>query len=114
MKQLLMAVVVGTILAGTATVFAGEGCCMSKATSAKAGAKSGAPCGDALSKLKLTDDQKAKVAALEAECGKTACTETSRAKMIKGLEGILTADQLAEFKAEIAKTAKAEKPDKGS
>jgi Spy/CpxP family protein refolding chaperone len=86
---LMCAVIVSVATA----VYAGDGCC-------KAGDKTEAgKSHDMFSKLNLTADQKTKLTALKAECDKEGCTEASRAKMMKGLEGILTAEQLTQVKA---------------
>ncbi len=92
------------VLVSAASTYAGDGCCPSGKASAKAAA---GQCGAGFTKLNLTEEQQAKVAALKAECDKEGCTEASRAKMTKGLEGILNADQFAQWKAMCAKESKA-------
>ena len=99
MKKVLafaVAVVVGFVATST---FAGEGC--GGADKAKAEGKAG--CGDVLSKLNLTEAQKAQVAELKKECDATKCSETSKAKFTAGLKQILTPEQLALCEAECKK-----------
>jgi hypothetical protein len=92
------------VVVAVGTAYAGDGCCPSK--KAKAAAKADG-CAAGFSKLNLTADQQAKVAALKADCDKEGCSETSKAEFIKGLEGILTAEQLAQCKELCAKDGKA-------
>ncbi len=99
MKKVFAFTVAVAVLAGAASVYAGEGCCA--AGKAKAEAKAG--CGDMFSKLNLTDEQKAKVAALKKECDESKCTEAARAKFMAGLKEILTPEQLAQCEAQCKK-----------
>ena len=98
MNKVLGLVLAGVVTLGVATAFAGgDGCCMGKK------AKSGGSCSDMFSKLNLTDDQKAKVNALHEECAKATSTSESRAAFNKGIEGILTPEQLKQWKADCDK-----------
>jgi len=96
MKRLLAFAVAVAVLIGTASVFAGEGCCagMSK-TSAKGGS-----CSDMFSKLNLTDAQKTQVAALKENMKRATSTSESRTIFSEGLERILTPEQMAQFKSQ--------------
>jgi len=96
-------VAVCAVAAVSLSAYAGEGCCASKA---KAAAKASGGCGDMLSKLNLTADQQAKIASLKADCDKEKCSDSARAKYMKGLEGILTAEQVAQCKELCAKEGK--------
>ncbi|MCS7048547.1 MAG: hypothetical protein NZ483_04545 [Verrucomicrobiae bacterium] len=96
-------------LAAATTAFAGPGCCA--AGKAKSDAKASADakwgsCGAMLSKLDLTPEQKAKVEALAAQCEKEKCSDTAKANYAKGLEQILTAEQIARCKELCAKEGK--------
>ncbi len=98
MKKLAVLIVAAVVLASLTTSYAqcGGGACAAGAT-AKA-CPSGA-CDAALSKLKLTDEQQNKLAALKEECSKVGCSEESKAKFCAGLKEILTPKQLDQFKA---------------
>lgn len=106
-KTMLMAIALVGFALGASSVYAGDACCASKKNS-NISTKADA-CGDVFSKLNLTDEQKVKVAALKKECDATECTISSRQKMIEGMKGILTAEQLEKCKAECAKNAKGDK-----
>ncbi len=99
MKRVLAFAVAVAVLTGAASLYAGEGCCA--AGKAKTEAKAG--CSDIFSKLNLTDEQKAKVAALKKECDESKCTEAARAKFMAGLKEILTPEQLAQCEAQCKK-----------
>ena len=101
MKHIIGIVVAVILLAGAATVRAGDGCCSKK--DAKTNIEKKAGCGDMFSKLNLTDDQKTKLAALREECDKTGCTQTSHGKFMEGVKSILTPDQLTQWKADCEK-----------
>lgn len=66
-------------------------------------------CSDSYAKLNLTPEQKTKLTSLQEQCKKGGCTEASRAKFIKGAEGILSAEQFAQLKTECDKATRAEK-----
>ncbi len=93
MKKFCAFAVAAALLVGAASVFAdGSGCCA-------AGKAKGAACGDMFSKLKLTDEQKAKVTALKDECLKGTSTSERRDMMAKGMQSILTPEQFAQWKS---------------
>lgn len=110
MKRILSWMLVSAVLASGPALYAGGACCPSKKsdkTAAKADqADKAGGCGDVLSKLNLTDEQKKKVEALKADCDKDGCTEATQAKFMKGLKEILTAEQIAQCKAECEKANK--------
>jgi len=81
------------------TMFAGEhGGCVKKA-----GNEQKVACTVSLANLNLTADQKTKLDAAMAEHHKAGCSEASEAKYLKDVEGILTPEQFAKFKAECSK-----------
>ena len=101
MTKLIALVAAGVFAAGT--MFAGEhGDCAKKA-----GNDGKMACMASLASLNLTTDQKTKMDTVMAEHHKAGCTEASEAKLMKEVEGILTPDQYAKFKAECSKTEKA-------
>lgn len=106
MKRLFSFMVAGAVLVGGSSVFGGSACCASGKVSAEAKEAKAGGCGDLLSKLNLTEQQKTKIAELKATCDKEGCTQETHAKFMKGLKEILTAEQIAQCKAECAKTAK--------
>ncbi|MCX7827317.1 MAG: hypothetical protein N2689_17440, partial [Verrucomicrobiae bacterium] len=57
------------------------------------------PCGAALDKMQLTDEQKEKLAILTADCSKVECPKAMRGKFCAGLKEILTPQQLNQVKA---------------
>jgi Spy/CpxP family protein refolding chaperone len=96
MKKLLAFAVATAVLAGTASVFAGEGCCASMSKSSIKGACSG----DMFSKLNLTDAQKTQLEALKDSTKRATSTSEAHAMFNEGLERILTPEQLTQFKAQ--------------
>ena len=97
MTKLIALVAAGAFAAGT--LFAGEhGDCAKKA-----GNETNMACMASLASLNLTADQKTKVDAALAEHQKTGCTDASEAKFKKDVQGILTPQQFAKFKAECNK-----------
>ena len=97
MTKLIALVVTGVFAAGT--MFAGEhGDCTKKV-----GNEAKAACTIALASLNLTPEQKTKMEAAMSEHHKAGCTEENEAKYMKEVEGILTAEQYAKFKAECKK-----------
>lgn len=94
MKRFYAFVVVAALMVGAAAVYAGDGCCAGMSKSAK-----GAACSDMLSKLKLTDEQKARVETLKEQCHTATSTSERREMMTKGMESILTPDQFAQWKS---------------
>ena len=104
MKRILGLMLAGVLLLGTTAAFAAEGCGGGAADAPKAAKCS--LCDAALSKMKLTDDQKTKIAALKEECQKVGCSIKGREKCLAGLKEILTAEQFAEVKAATEKAGK--------
>ena len=104
-------VALGMLLAGAA--WAGSACCQVAAGGAKAGgcpmvAKAQAACAGLATVKGLTDEQKTKIEALQAECKKAGSTAAACQKCMTDAEKILTVDQLKEWKAACcAKGAKA-------
>jgi Spy/CpxP family protein refolding chaperone len=100
MTKIIALVVAGAFATGT--MFAGEhGNCASKA-----GNEAKMACTVSLANLNLTPDQKTKMETALAEHHKTGCTKASEAKYMKEVEGILTPEQFAKFKAECSKEKK--------
>ena len=60
-----------------------------------------------LAPLNLTADQKAKIEAWQAECMKAGCTKESRKTFLKQAQGILSAEQFAQLKAQCKKSPNA-------
>ena len=97
MTKLIALVAAGAFAAGT--MFAGEhGDCAKKA-----GNEGKMACTASFANLNLTADQKTKMETAMTEHHKTGCTDASEAKFMKDVQGILTADQFAKFKAECNK-----------
>lgn len=94
MTKLIALVVAGVFAAGT--MFAGE----HKECTKQVGNEGKAACTASFATLNLTSDQKTKMESVMAEHHKAGCNEASEAKYMKEVEGILTADQYAKFKAE--------------
>jgi Spy/CpxP family protein refolding chaperone len=94
MTKLIALVVAGVFTAGT--MFAGEhGDC-----ARKVGNEAKAACTVSFANLNLSSEQQTKMEAAMAEHHKAGCTEASEAKYRKEVEGILTPEQYAKFKAE--------------
>jgi Spy/CpxP family protein refolding chaperone len=97
MTKLIALVAAGAFAAGT--MFAGEhGECAKKA-----GSEGNMACMASFASLNLTADQKTKIATAMTEHHKTGCTEATEAKFMKDVQGILTPEQFAKFKAECNK-----------
>ena len=97
MTKLIALVAAGAFAAGT--MFAGEhGDCAKKA-----GNEGKMACTASLESFNLTPDQKTKMETAMTEHHKAGCTDASEAKFMKEVQGILTPDQLAKFKAECKK-----------
>jgi hypothetical protein len=106
MMKFKVAVVAAVMAAGAVwSVQAGPGCCPASKAKAEA-AKPAQGCRAALSGLKLTDEQQTKVNALLAECDKGGCSETTCAKMMEGMKGVLSEEQFNSFKSNCDKGAK--------
>lgn len=100
MTKLIALVVASAFAAGT--MFAGEhGQCPKKV-----GNEAKAACNVSFADLNLTAEQKTKMDAVMEEHHKAGCSEASEAKYMKEVEGILTADQFAKFKAHCTKEKK--------
>ena len=100
MTKLITLVAAGAFAAGT--MFAGEhGDCAKKA-----GNEGKMACTVSFGSLNLTADQKTKMETAMTEHHKAGCTEANEAKYMKEVEGILTPDQFAKFKAECNKEKK--------
>jgi len=97
MKKVLAFAVAAIITMGAVAVYADGGGCSGMT---KSSAKGGSCCGDMFSKLSLTDDQKAKIESLKADCGRATSTSERHQIFSQGLEKVLTPDQLAQFKAQ--------------
>jgi Spy/CpxP family protein refolding chaperone len=94
MTKLIALVAAGVFAAGT--MFAGEhGDCTKKV-----GHEAKAACTVSFASLSLTTDQKTKMEAAMSEHHQAGCTEASETKYMKEVEGILTPEQYAQFKAE--------------
>jgi Spy/CpxP family protein refolding chaperone len=94
----LIAVAVASAFA-MGTMFAGEhGGCVKKA-----GNEATVACTVSLAHLNLTADQKTKLDTAMAEHHKAGCSEASETQYMKDVEGILTPEQFAKFKAECSK-----------
>lgn len=94
MKKVFGWMMAAVVLSAATMAFAADkekGCCSAK--------EKKTCCEAALSKLKLTDEQTAKVAALQKECEGIACQKACKKKMQEGLKSILTEDQYKEFQA---------------
>src|SRR5437879_9811822 len=112
MKRLLAFAVAAIITMSAAAVYADGGGCSGMT---KSSAKSASCCGDMFSKLSLTPEQKTKIEALKADCGRATSTSERHQIFSQGLEKVLTPDQLEQLKAQCdAAKAKAsgECPDK--
>ncbi len=97
MTKLIALVAAGAFAAGT--MFAGEhGDCTKKA-----GNEGKMACMASFASLNLTADQTKKMETVMTEHHKTGCTKASEANFMKEVEGILTPDQFAKFKAECNK-----------
>ena len=101
MTKFIALVAAGAFAAGT--MFGGEhGDCTKKA-----GNEGKMACTASLATLNLTADQKAKMETVMAEHHKAGCTDASEAKLMKDVQGILSPEQFAKFKAECNKQEKA-------
>jgi hypothetical protein len=101
MKRLLGLVVAVAVLAGVASAYADGGC------SGMVGKSSAGGCCSAMfSKLDLTSQQKAQVTALQEQCKRATSTSESHEMFTKGVEKILTPEQLIQWKANMEKSSK--------
>jgi Spy/CpxP family protein refolding chaperone len=96
MKKIIGLCVAALAAVGVVRVQAGEGCCA--AGKAKAQVKAGS-CLDTFSGINLSEEQKAKLVALEKDCAAAKCTDESRAKFMKGAKEVLTPEQFTQWEA---------------
>ena len=95
MRKLLLGIV-GLAVVGALVAYAEEKVEVKTAAPASGDVKA---CSAVWAKLNLTADQKAKVAECQGGCLKGGCTKESQETCMKGLEGVLNADQMKELKA---------------
>lgn len=105
MKRQLAVILMGVIVS-SAAVYAHCGHCEGDKPKTETKPAVSCPGAAALEKLNLTDDQKAKIADLQKECAKATSKSECREKCSAGLEKILTADQLKEWKSACGAGAK--------
>ena len=86
------------------SAFAGDKACCARGASNK----SSMSCLN-FATLNLTQNQKAKIEAWQADCMKAGCTTESRQTFLNHAKGILSAEQFAQLKAQCNKTANAKK-----
>jgi hypothetical protein len=99
MKRVIGWILAAVVLTSASAVFANCGTCGS-------GAKAKPPCCVALEKVKLTDAQKTKVAALQTECKGISCPIATQKKMAEGLKGILNEKQYQQWEKACAAASK--------
>ena len=91
MKKLVVLIVAGVIALGSISAWAGGSCCASKK-------KNGyASCTDHMSALNLTDNQKAKIADIEAACKAAGSNKESCAKAKEEISAVLTDEQRTQW-----------------
>jgi Spy/CpxP family protein refolding chaperone len=94
MRTAIAVAVAAVVFIGAASVRAGgHGCCMA----GKSKTSAGADCQDMMSKLNLTAEQKAKVAALKEQTSRAVSTSERMQQFNDGLKQILTAEQLQQW-----------------
>jgi hypothetical protein len=94
MKKMIAWLAAAAVFAGVALLHAQSGgSCPACGTAGAAGTCPMSGKSDAISKLNLTDDQKAKITALREECAKAGRTPEACDKCMKGIEALLTPDQ---------------------
>jgi len=98
MKKVFGWILAAVVLASVSAVYAGCGSCPGDAK------KSSKPCCVALEKIKLSDTQKTKVAALQDECKGISCPIATQKKMAESLKGILNEKQYAQWEKACAAT----------
>ena len=94
----LIALVAATAFAAGTMFAGGHGDCPHKV-----GLDGKAACAVSFANLNLTADQKTKMDSAMTEHHKAGCSEASETKFMKEVEGILTPEQYAKFKAECGK-----------
>jgi Spy/CpxP family protein refolding chaperone len=92
MTKLIALVTAGLFAAGTA--FAGDHGCAKQV-----GNEEKAACAVSMGELNLTPEQKTKMDTVMTEHHKAGCSKESEAKFVKEVQGILTPEQFAKFKA---------------
>jgi Spy/CpxP family protein refolding chaperone len=99
MKKLWICLAVFAVFTAASSVQAGCGKCPGDKPAAAAAGTAGAKClgSDIVSKLNLTDDQKAKVEATRQQCDKAATPEECRKICTEGMAKILTPEQLKQW-----------------
>ncbi|HMP74657.1 MAG TPA: hypothetical protein PKE12_00025 [Kiritimatiellia bacterium] len=102
MKRMIVALAV-LLAAGVVSSWAGGACCPAGGK-AKA-EKQVSACTSALSGVELTDDQKAKIATIEAACKEAGSTVDACAKSKDEIRSVLTEEQRAKFDAKMDKKA---------
>ena len=99
MIRITTTALVAAALLTASSAFAGDkACCANSASKSMACVN--------LATLNLTQDQKSKIEAWQAECMKAGCTKESRQTFLKQAKGILSAQQFAQLKAQCQKSAK--------
>ncbi len=94
MKRVFGLMLAVLVLTAAVRVVAEEKTCPA---GAKAEGKGKACCEGVFSKLNLTDDQKAKIAAVQEGCKGTSCPVTRKQKMETELKNILTPEQFKQW-----------------
>ena len=98
MKLRGLTLLVAAAFALTSAYAGDKACC---ATNVKNDGKMA--CSPNYAKLNLTEAQKSKMEALQAECNKGGCTQEKMDKFMKSAEGILSKEQFATLKTECGK-----------
>lgn len=103
MNKLALLLVAGAV-AFAGNVWAGSGCCPASKSEKVAEKKSYSSCTKALKGIELTDEQKAQIAAIEAECEAEGMTADACSKSMSKIRDVLTDEQKASFDAATSKT----------
>jgi hypothetical protein len=99
-----MIIAVATLLVvGTVASWAGGACCPAGGKAKEKASVSA--CSKALSGVELTEDQKAKIAEIEAACKAEGSTVEACAKSMESIRAVLNDDQRAQFDAKAGKKA---------
>lgn len=105
MKKLIMMTLVAVGLAGfAASTWAGGACCAAGKGKAKDGAAISA-CAEITATLSLSEEQKAKIAEIEAACKSAGSTPEACAKSRDDIRALLNDDQKSQFDAAWEKKA---------
>jgi hypothetical protein len=102
-KTTTTALVMAGMLMAYSAFGAEHACC------AKGASNSGSMACANLATLNLTQNQKAKIEAWQAECLKAGCTKQSNQMFLSRAKGILSAEQFAQLKAQCNKRANVKK-----